>query len=322
MTDPKTETVWITIPDEATATTANTSLLDALTSEVKNESSDKVKNRVFWGGGFVALVAFVAMLLAPQQFASLMQGNLFDGSFQVVPDFEDQGGTLFSDGEESEAGAEADEAFEDEIVVAAESEAVSIQIEPLTDAEGEGSDGESADGESADGEELDANAKLLQALSKQLEDFKEKENQNEQLIQDLMQMLEDQAAGVHSAGTTFNTGLLPEGQTGQIGTQATAQFGVGTGVGAGTYRYNTHTVTVSPYDILSQNQAAQTQQATAYQASLPYGAVQPYSQQTYNPVLAGVQGQPDTGPAETALFALLLASFGTLVWGTMRAIRA
>lgn len=352
MTDPKKETVWITIPDEATSVATNTPVLDALSKEVKKEPSDKVKNRAFWGGGFVVLVAFVSLLLAPQEFASLMQGNLFDGTFQVIPEYEEQKvGTLFGEGEEEEE-AEADEEFEDEIVVEAESEAVSIQIEPLADVEGEdvaeeaeptgdaevvteaetividAADGVEAEAEVAeDGEELDANAKLLQSLSKQLEEFKEEERRNEQLIQDLMQLLADQAAGVRPAaplsGAQVTPGLLPEGQVDQFGqpiVQPTAQFGVG--VGAGVYRYNTHTVTISPYDILAQNQAAQTQQAAAYQASLPYGAVQPYAQPAYAPVFADVPVQPDTGPTETFLFALLLASFGVLVWGSVRAIKA
>lgn len=339
MTDHKKETVWITIPDEATPA------LEAPVKATTKESSNRVKNKVFWGAGFVALIAFVALLFAPQEFAGLMQAQLFDGTFQVVPDYEEQEGTLFSEGDGEDSEAEPEAEAENQSVVEAESEAVSIQIEPLSDGEVEATNGDEAgangdtealteaesilidetDGvdaetETAEGEEeLDANAKLLQSLSQQLEEFKDQERQNEQMIQDLMQLLEDQAA-VRPAATTISPSLLPEGQNGQFG-QPTTQFGVG--VGAGVYRYNTHTVTVSPYDVLAQNQAAQDQQqAAAYQANLAYGAVQPYSQQGYNPVLAGVQGQPDTGPAETVLFALALASLGVLVWGTMRAIRA
>lgn len=353
MTDPKKETVWITIPDEATPA------LEAPAKPTKKAPSDKVKNRAFWGGGFVALIVFVALLFAPQEFVSLMRAQLFDGTYQVVPQFEEQQkeGTLFGEGEE-EAEAKSAEEAEDQMVVEAESEAVSIQIEPVTEVEEEAASEDTGNGAEEVGdaeavteaesvvideaesiqidgeeeveavaseaeEELDANTKLLQSLSKQLEEFKDKERQNEQLIQDLMQLLEDQAAGARPAATTISPSLLPQVQPTQFGqplVQTTAQFGVG--AGAGVYRYNTHTVTVSPYDVLAQNQAAQSQQAVAYQASLTFGAVQPYVQPIYTPVLAGVQGQPDTGPAETILFALLLASFGVLVWGLVRAIKA
>ncbi len=324
MTDQNKETVWITIPDEAT---------HALEASVNVISYDKVKNRGYWGVGFVVLMAFVALLLAPQQIVGLMQAQLFDGTFQVVPDYDEQAsGTLFGEGDGEDDDGEIAEESVNQNVVEAESEAVSIQIEPVTDAVTETDN--SADGAEAvteaeaivvyDSIGLDANAKLLQSLSKQLEDFKDKESQNEQLIQDLMLLLEDQAVGLHgSAGASAGATFLP-GQTGQIGTQVTGQIGSGTGVsagvGAGVYRYNTHTVSVSPYEILAQNKGA-TQQAS-YQANVTYGGVQAYSNQAYNPVLAGVQGQPDTGPTEAVLFAFALASLSVLVWGSMRAIKA
>jgi hypothetical protein len=138
-----------------------------------------------------------------------------------------------------------------------------------------------------------------------------------------MQLLEDQTAGVRPAATTVSPSLLPGGQLDQFGqpvTQVPTQ--VGTGVGAGVYRYNTHTVTVSPYDVLAQNQAAQSQQGAAFQANITSGQVQPYSAPTYTPALAATPAQPGTGPAETVLFALLLASLGILLWGSVRAIRA
>ncbi len=339
MTDQNKETVWITIPNEATPA------LEAPVNVINRGSYDRVNNRGYWGVGFVALMAFVALLLAPQQIVGLMQAQLFDGTFQVVPDYEEQeSGTLFGDGDGEDGEGETVEESGDQNVVEAESEAVSIQIDPVTDVEDGSTSGDAgSEAEDAvitdagtgtdngtDGAEvvteaetiavddsigLDANAKLLQSLSKQLEDFKDKESQNEQLIQDLMQLIGDQAAGIHgSAGAT-----LTSGQTSQLSTQVTGQIGSVTGVGAGVYRYNTHTVSVSPYEILAQNKAA-TQQAS-YQANVTYGAVQAYSNQSYNPVLAGVQGQPDTGPTEAVLFAFALASLGVLVWGSMRAIR-
>lgn len=337
MTDPNNETVWITIPDEAT-----TPMLDALTKAHKDESG-KVKNKAFWGGAFVALAVFATVLFVPQQFVSLMKGDLFDGTFQVVPDYEEQdSGTLFEGGEgEGEEGEGEEVTTQDEAVVEAESEAVTIQIEPVTESEevtGEGEDATEAEAvETATGDESVTEAEtitldeetgeaelgaaeaagsdtdLLQSLSQQLNELKEKDQQNEQLIQDLMRLLEDQASGLHGTASTQPTTYLPEGQA----TATQAQIGIG--ASAGTYRYNTHTVTVSPYDVLAQNKAAE---QASYQANVTYSGVQPYSAPTYSPQLAATPAQPGTGPAETILFALALASLGVLVWGTVRAIRA
>ncbi|MBU0705609.1 hypothetical protein KJ657_05445 [Patescibacteria group bacterium] len=347
MTVLKKDTVWITIPDEATSAAVNKVALKSPKGETY-----KVRNRVFWGGGFVALVIFLTVLLVPQEFAGLMQAQLFDGTLKVVPDYEkQQEGALFGgkqeEGAEQQAEAEKEKAA-DEAVIQAESEAVTIQVEPVTEIEGgeeavsdmdkaaavtgaesvviDEADKETETVDVAEAvvegaESLDANAKLLQALSKQLEDFKEKQKQSDQQIQDLMQLLTDQAAGLHGAGIAQPSAVfIPGGQSDQFGAQGAMQAGAGAGAGGGVYRYNTHTVTVSPYDVLAQNKAV-TQQA-AYQANVTYSAVQPYSQQTYNAVLSGVHGQPDTGPAETLLFAFALASLGILVWGAIRAIRA
>ena len=384
MTDPKNETIWITIPDETTSASTDGPALKAAVEAYGRGSVDKVRNKGFWAVGFVVLVAALFLLLAPQQFASLLKGDLFDGSFQVIPDYEaQQGGALFGDNEEEEGGVGTEEA-KDENVVEAEAEAVSIQIEPVTtvdetesatDGDTSGSTTDSSTGDEAgthaaapeggtsaedtgavtgsastttsgdtitttsdsmndagsDAETITidtetgeivalpddtgtvtsqgatTDADLLQTLSKQLNDYKEKERQNEQMIQQLMQMLEDQASGTGVYGSaTGQTGatFLPTGTNVPLGTETASQFGTGTGTGTtagayggstgltagmqGVYRYNTHTVTVSPYDILAQNKAITTQPAS-YQANVAYGT-QVYSQQTYNPVLAGVQG--------------------------------
>ncbi len=351
MTNQQKETVWITIPDEATPA------LEATVNTPYEGSTNKVTNKAFWGVGFVALVIFSSVLFAPQEIVGLMKAQLFDGTFQVVPDYQDQGGTLFTGGEEDEVAAEEEQAFENETVVEAESDAVSIQIEPLADTDTEASvDGETvadsdlkSDSDSSSDTEvatdaateaesiiiddlgaahaaaeevseanegLDSDAELLQSLSQQLDEFKKKEIENEQKIQDLIQILEAQALGIPGVGTT----QVPSG--GQAGTQASAQFGLGTSTGTtnGVYRYNTHTVSVSPHDILAQNRGVG--QQASYQANIAYQGVQAYSNQAYNPVLSGVQGQPDTGPAESFLFALVLTSIGILIWGSLRAIKA
>ena len=361
MTDRQKKNIWITIPDEDS--TASSAASESLSCE----PTDVVQNKVFWGAGLVALIVFVSMLLIPRQMAGLMQAQLFDGSFQVVPDFEaqDDQGALFGGGDEegeSEEEMVADEVLTDasETVVEAESEAVSIQIDPLpeTDAMGDVLEAEEEEAEmtlgsteeervvletdesadSASAGEADSEAEavletedlelseesvaLLESLSKQLEDYREKEQQNEQTIQELMQMLEDQAESLKPAADSVLA------QASSTGAEAAAQIGVSSAaenstinVGAGTYRYNTHTVTVNPHDVLAQNEGVE-QQVAAYQADVTQAQVSAYSQQHYNVTLSAVQGQPDTGPAEAMIFAFFLASMGILLWGVLRAVRA
>ena len=77
MTDPRKETVWITIPDEASPASTDSPALQAAMEAYGRDPADKVRNKGFWAVGFVVLVAFLFLLLAPQRFVSLLQGDLF-----------------------------------------------------------------------------------------------------------------------------------------------------------------------------------------------------------------------------------------------------
>ncbi|MDH5596555.1 MAG: hypothetical protein OEY44_00500 [Candidatus Peregrinibacteria bacterium] len=341
------ETIWITIPEERRPSP------QLPVDEETSVSSDRVENKAFWGAGLVALIMFSVVLFAPQEFSGMLQAQLFDGTFQVVPDFEDQqSGEFFAnEGSEADAGQAEEEPvmeLQNETVVDASSDAVTIQIEPLADTDAEVTDtlteaqlpvdepvgveaqSEVVEAQTEGGEteptgevselpegaepvEIDAAAEEVEldsaladelaALSAQLEAFQEKEEKNQQLIEDLMTLVQSQSGALHGAADTQV----------QIGTTVVPVLD-GTN-----YRYNTHTVTVSPHDVLAQNQQAQ---AAAYQASVTGATVTAYSNQNYNPVLAGVQGQPDTGPAEAMMVAVLAASLGILAWGSLRAARA
>ena len=173
-----------------------------------------------------------------------------------------------------------------------------------------GTEAESISAE-ADEEGGDTASNEVLALQAQLDSFKKMQEENQALIAQLAQML--QTGDLHGAGTQVSPSLLTGGQAQQFAMQNQDSNSV--------YRYNTHTVTVSPYDVLKQNQQAQAQVAQM-QANVQYSGTIAYSNANYNPVLSTVQGQPDTGPKEAMILSILLASVGILVWGSLRAFRA
>jgi len=339
------ETIWITIPEEVTPP-------KRLPMDDPHDDYDTVKNRVFWGVGFVALIIFSSMLFAPQQFVGLMQGQLFDGGFQVVPDYDAQQdqGDLFGGEELDSTEITLDEEVvvgesESDSVVSAEDDAVTIQIEPLEptepleeDANTQISDEIEEVSEGAlddvlnniegvtDAGEIDK-VEVVDEISKEttesdinimaveLDELKKMQEENQALIVQLTDLLQAKdEEGLHGSATQVSPSLLPIEQTTQFG-QPQVQPAVA-------YRYNTHIVTVDPYDVLQSRQSVQVAQTgQLYQANLQYNDVKAYANSNYNPVLAGVQGQPDTGPAESIIIAMFLASVGILVWGSIRAVR-
>lgn len=63
---------WITLPEKEEETKKNTH------RAIHYEEMNPVRNKFLWGVGFLALVIIVFFALAPNQFNSLIQGNLFD----------------------------------------------------------------------------------------------------------------------------------------------------------------------------------------------------------------------------------------------------
>ncbi len=134
------KTNWITIPDEKIHTPAS--------GQSKSQGGSQVKNKLFWGIGFIVLIFAAFALLAPSQFSQLLQGNLFDTS--GVPE-EDRKVSLIPEKKEAPAAMEATDetasqpdsamtqegsvdgtANSDGQVVTAQDEAVPISVEPIS----------------------------------------------------------------------------------------------------------------------------------------------------------------------------------------------
>ena len=71
----KKSTTWITIPDSVQAAAAEKS-----GSAKKPDNSNLVKNKFFWGIGFMVLLVATFAVLAPKQFSALLKGNLFEST--------------------------------------------------------------------------------------------------------------------------------------------------------------------------------------------------------------------------------------------------
>jgi hypothetical protein len=144
MTQNKKTPTWITLPDEP----------DRHTAAKGSKRLEKVNNKAFWGSGLVAMIVFFSVLFLPAEYYRLLGGNLFDGGFQVVPDYDEQTAETEQQvtEEESEPQLQAEDSEEpqepvNENVVEAENEPVSIQVDPIVSEE------ESSDEEVSDTEE-------------------------------------------------------------------------------------------------------------------------------------------------------------------------
>jgi cytoskeletal protein RodZ len=73
---PKKSTQWITIPENTLHTPVSGAAKPA--EKAKPGSSDLVRNKFFWGIGFVVLLVAAFAVLAPAQFSGLLKGSLFD----------------------------------------------------------------------------------------------------------------------------------------------------------------------------------------------------------------------------------------------------
>jgi hypothetical protein len=292
-------THWVTIPEETVHTPAS--------NPSKKTGKMSKTGKFFWGAGFVIVVVVAVALMAPQQMANILQGNLFEQSgitpLAVIPSEEpavDETAT-----EPTTPTAEVPAQPEDVTVVQPETEAVTVQVEPAvteepvaettvteqpTEATPTEVAAETIEVPGAIKEELDANRKLLEELSNQVTEFKEKDQEKTKIIEDL--------AGMVTEGT-----MKPAAETLPPAVTTTTALGqVPTG-----YRANTHTVTISPYETLQKN--------TAYMEAKQKGAyASTTAQQDYSAQLARAQGTPDSGPREILLVALALAFAAMLGW--------
>ena len=293
----KKSTHWVTIPEETIHTPAS--------KPSRKSGGMSGKSKLFWGAGFIVLVIVTVALLAPQQMANILQGNLFEQAgfqpLEVIPEEEP-----VEEPVEEPMVEEPVAEPEDITVVEAETEAVSIQIEPVAvEKPAEELVTEELVEEPITEEpvtiqeELDANRQLLEQLTQQIQEFKEKDEQKTEIIEDLAGLVEDQINGtVHPSATTTLPPALTTTTT--IGEMPTG------------YRINTHTVQITPHQMLQQNTA----QLQAQQI-----AVADITAEDYRAQLAQAEGTPDTGPKEALLLTLALVFVALLGWKIARFAR-
>jgi hypothetical protein len=228
--------------------------------------------------------------------ANILQGNLFEQSgfqpLEIIPEEEPIEELI------EEPTEEPVEEPGDVIAVEADTEAISIQIESVTVEEPAAEELTEEPGTIQ--EELDANRKLLEELSQQIAEFKDKDEEKTEIIEDLAGIVQDQMNGVvhPSAPTTVPPAVTTTTTIGQV------PMG---------YRVNTHTVQITPHQVLQQNTAQlQSQQIT----------VADITAQDYRTQLAQAEGIPDTGPKEALLFTLILAFIALLGWKIAKFARA
>lgn len=132
----KKTTNWITIPEEKIHTPASD---EGGGKTSKKSSAPKVKNKLFWGAGFVVLIIASFALLAPAQFGQLLKGSLFDTSglspeemkVSIVPEKTTDGEKSASETGNSMVADAASESAAPDLIVQPESEAVSISVDPI-----------------------------------------------------------------------------------------------------------------------------------------------------------------------------------------------
>ena len=323
MQNRKKQPIWITIPEKKSSSKESILGGDAL------QDPDKVNHKTFWALGFGALIIFTAMLMMPGKVSELLQGDLFDGTFQVIPeDATSQGSPFFggagssvstnSTNDQTENTPSAEQGVQTSEQVSnssnssgdmTSSDAEPVQVDLVGQPDGQTIDqtsGQSAEEVSVIPVETDQNAQtqqdsalqaMIEKLSAQLDQLKQDSEEKDQQIQNLNELLQTQA--MHEAAKPDTTSAATSS------TSSTVQD-------AGSYRFNTHTVVVNPRDILAQNNSA----------VLPSEQTQVATQATSSPVmngaLSGVNSQPTTGPMESLMLAFLLSAFGMLAYGIYR----
>lgn len=275
----KKDTRWITIPEDTLHTPVST---PAKKSEgPKSMASAPVKNKFFWGVGFVAVVLVSSAMLAPDQFNTIIQGNLFDAPGVIPPTLTQTVSSLgiLPSGAPSATSSTPEflvtlPANLDQVVVQPETTPVSVQVVPLVSAP-------LPSVPAPDPIALDANARLIAELKKQVEDLKAQQQQTAAAPApvDLHAAASTEAATT----TTFLGQTSPEG-----------------------YRLNAHRAPVSPQVVLQQNLAGGYRAVPSSAASVPSS--------TYRANLSGVRGTPDSGPREVTTIALIMTFLIVIGW--------
>ncbi len=294
----KSSTTWITIPEETFHTPVSTQEPRPKTDK---KSASEVKHKFFWGVGFAVVLVVSFAMLAPQQFNTVIQGNLFDAPGVEAPEITQvvqplgvlstQSQTL---GVQTPALSGAEVANE-EIVVQPETSPVSIQVAPLALENPEPVEIPAA----APSPVLDANQRLLQELRQQVGDLR-----NEQPIS--VPFVLPSVPGLALPNLTLPLDLraaAPEAAA------TTAIFGETSPTG---YRLNTHRVTVSPQTVLQQNLSG------GQYVTQPQTSQIRVNSPLYQANLSRAQATPDTGPHDVMLVAFILTFIGLLGWKAVK----
>ncbi|MBN1258967.1 hypothetical protein JXA05_04395 [Candidatus Peregrinibacteria bacterium] len=289
----KTSTHWVTIPEHFLHTPADTGKKD-------KSAGPTVRYKAFWAVGLFVLALFMFGLLAPQQMANLLQGNLFDTTGMQQPAEEQLVEPLniipetALKPETPDVAAGPETAMEPEVpeatrVVEAQTEATLIEVEPVAAQQEKPAEAVVEAVQPAVTEE-DASLKLVEELQKQLAEYQEKEEQNTQALQQLTEMVQSQTEeSLHAAA--------PEA------VQVTTAIGQSQMPASAGYRVNTHVAAITPQQALQQNMSGVQVQQTA----------QISANRIYRDQLGQAAGTPDSGPMEVFMIATILTLVG--LWG-------
>lgn len=311
----KHKTNWITISDNSPKSNNPQKV------SKKSEETSSVKNKLFWGAGFISVIIFTLVLVAPNQLASILKGDLFDGTgLNIIPMEETAQQENTQDADSNEGESSSNTLPADESTVEAQTDAVAIQIEPLTIEDED--DSENVDDEqllSEDDEvlsditsqlsdlndedisnskndalkaELDENKKLLETLAKEVAEFKDKESEYKKELDSIHASAEELPA----VTTTATLGLnIPKSG----------------------YRVNTHTVQVTPHQALQQNTFVYNNAVTQRTV-----ATTPVVSKNYQAQLLNANSTPESGPRETLFISFLLTFISMLGWKLRKIIKA
>jgi len=128
----KQKTNWVTVADGSSSAVVPKAKQSSKNTNASNDQAP-VKNKLFWGAGFVSVIVFALVLVAPQELASILKGDLFDGTgLNVIPVEETVKNENVQDSPEVEDESTVDSLPDNQPVVEAQTDAVSIQIEPIS----------------------------------------------------------------------------------------------------------------------------------------------------------------------------------------------
>ncbi len=267
----KTPPAWITISEEPSSAhcTGSDSVFpkfSPLVSSAENSTSDTVKNKWFWGVGFVLLMFFTTALLAPAELAALLKGNLFGDykGIELLPPFPGSQAEQAAEQEAQEAEAQSNPQDQSQSVVSAQTDAVAVQVDPVefdteplqpsSQASSESDDSVLPSQEAAvvpqqplpEAEPPASSAQeqsLIEQLTQQLAEFKKKDEESTKALQGLASLSQPPTSLLHSAPPDLSSYGLASATPSSPASSAAFQG----------YKPNLHRVSLTPQQVLSKN---------------------------------------------------------------------